>query len=144
MRIEIKLREGLEGLPFQCSTEPVRAMFGEPDEMEELDNQCDGSLESIVWNFDNYGLNFFFDVTTTEPVLCTIETDNLETILLGERIFSLALPQIIQLMKSAGFDDYEEDDETWGEHRLTFEDAQIDFYFIDGELSLVSWSCYYG
>jgi hypothetical protein len=142
MKLEIKLHEGLAGLPFKGSTEPVRAMFGEPGETEELDNQCDGSLESIVWNYEEIGLNFFFDVTTMEPVLSTIESDNIETELFGKKIFQLNKADLILLMKSEGFEEFEEEDETWGEHRLTFDEAQIDFYFVDGDLTLVSWSCF--
>lgn len=142
MKIEIILREGLAGLPFRCNTEPVRAMFGEPGETEELDNQCDGSLESIVWNYEEIGLNFFFDATAIEPQLCTIESDNIETELLGRKVFQLNKNDIITCMASAGYTEYEEEDETWGEHRLTYDDAQIDFYFADGDLTLVSWSCY--
>lgn len=142
MKLEIKLREGIAGLPFKSSTEPVRAMFGEPGETEELDNQCDGSLESIVWNYEEIGMNFFFDATTIEPVLSTIESDNIETELFGKKVFKLNKSDIINLMKSEGFEEFEEEDETWGEHRLTFDDAQIDFYFVDADLTLVSWSCF--
>jgi hypothetical protein len=142
MKLEIIVREGLSILPFRCSTEPVRVIFGEPDSTEELDNQCDGSLESIVWNYDDLGLNFFFDATGTESVLCTIESDNSDTEFNGRKIFSLTQPEIISLMKSSGYEEYEEEDETWGEHRITFDDAQIDFYFIDEELTLVSWSSF--
>jgi hypothetical protein len=46
------------------------------------------------------------------------------------------------MMKDNGYKDMDEDDETWGEHRVTFEDAQIDFYFDDQELTLVSWGSY--
>ncbi len=142
MNLEIKIKKGLSALPFNCSTEPVRTLYGEPEETEELDNQCDGSVESIVWNYPEQGLIFFFDTANAEPNLCTIESDNIETELLGKKIFQLNQSDIIALMKGNGFAEMEEEDETWGEHRVTFEDAQIDFYFSDGELNLVSWSSY--
>jgi hypothetical protein len=142
MKLEIKIKKGLDELPFNCTTEAVRALLGDPDETEELDNQGDGSLESIVWNYVNTGLNFFFDATGAEPMLSTMESDNMETQLGGKKVFQLTHAGILALMKAEGYEDYEEEDETWGEHRLTFEDAQIDFYFTEGELTLVSWSCY--
>jgi len=142
MRLEIKLREGLDLLPFRCSTEKVRAVFGEPAETEELDNPCDGSVESIVWTYENDGLIFFFDATEIEPVLSTIESDNIETELFGKKVFQLNQQDIIALMKSEGFDEFEEEEETWGERRITFEEAQIDFYFVEDDLALVSWSCF--
>jgi hypothetical protein len=72
--------------------------------------------------------------------LSTIESDNLETVLFNARIFNITRDNLISLMTENGYKDLEEDDETWGEHRVTFEDAQIDFYFADQELTLVSWS----
>ncbi len=59
MTIDIKIKEGLAGLNFNSTTEDVRKMYGDPAEMEELDNPCDGTLESIVWNYPTQGLTFF-------------------------------------------------------------------------------------
>ena len=87
MTIEIKIKEGLAGLKFKSTTEDIRKRFGEPADIEELDNACDGTLESIVWNYPDQGLNFFFDATSVEPLLCTIESDNIETTLFGQKIF---------------------------------------------------------
>ncbi len=50
--------------------------------------------------------------------------------------------EIIGLMHEKGYIDMEDDEETWGELRVSFDDAQIDFYFLDNQLTLVSWSCY--
>lgn len=138
----IKIKEGLDGLSFRCTAETVRAIYGEPDEMEELDNPCDGSLDSIVWNYKQFGLNFFFDATGVEPVLCTIESDSVETTLFGKKVFQLPQADIRQLMLANGYQEPEEDDEIWGEHRMTFDDALMDFYFAEGDLNTVSWSSY--
>ena len=140
MDIHIILKKGLGDIHFGCTPEVVRSVFGEPEEVEELENALDGNVESIVWNYPDSGLNFFFDAGNGEPVLSTIESDNLETVLFNARIFNITRDNLIALMTENGYKDIDEDDETWGEHRLTFEDAQIDFYFADQELTLVSWS----
>lgn len=125
---------------FGCTPELIRSMIGEPEDVEELENAMDGHVESIVWNYPDAGLNFFFDADNGEPVLSTIESDNLETSLFGNKIFNLTRDKVIVLMNENGYKNAEEDDEMWGEHRITFTDAQIDFYFADQELTLVSWS----
>lgn len=142
MTIDIKIKEGLEGLNFKSTAEDVKKMFGDPSDVEELDNPCDGSLESIVWNYPEQGLNFFFDATAIEPLLCTIESDNLETMLFGKKIFAMDKESIVKLMQDKGFSDMEDDEETWGELRISFDDGQVDFYFLEEQLTLVSWSCY--
>jgi hypothetical protein len=140
MNLQIVLKKGLGDINFGCTPEVVRALYGEPDEVEELESAIDGDVESIVWNYPDEGLNFFFDAANGEPALSTIESDNLETVLFNSRIFNITRDNVVALMKENGYKDVEEDDETWGEHRVTFEDAQIDFYFADQELTLVSWS----
>ncbi|MFN8134862.1 MAG: hypothetical protein U0Z17_06445 [Bacteroidales bacterium] len=140
MDLQIILKKGLGDIHFGCTPEAVRAQFGEPEEVEELESAIDGDVESIVWNYPDSGLNFFFDAANGEPVLSTIESDNLETILFNSLIFNVTREQIITLMKENSYSEIDEEDETWGEHRVTFEDAQIDFYFSDEELTLVSWS----
>ncbi len=140
MNIQIVLKKGLGDIHFGCTPEVVRAIYGGPEDVEELESVIDGNVESIVWNYPDSGLNFFFDAANGEPVLNTIESDNLETVLFNARIFNITKDNLIALMTENGFKDIDEDDETWGEHRVTFEDAQIDFYFADQELTLVSWS----
>jgi hypothetical protein len=140
MDIHIILKKGLGDIHFGCTPEVVRAIFGEPEDVEELENAIDGNVESIVWNYPDEGLNFFFDAANGEPTLSTIESDNLETVLFNSRIFNITRDNLIALMLENGYKELEEDDETWGEHRVTFDDAQIDFYFADQELTLVSWS----
>ena len=140
MNLQILLKKGLGDVHFGCTPEVIRAVYGEPEEVEELESAIDGFVESIVWNYPDEGLNFFFDAANGEPALSTIESDNLETVLFNSRIFNITKENIISLLKDNRYGEMEEDDETWGEHRVTFEDAQIDFYFADQELTLVSWS----
>ena len=140
MDLQIILKKGLGEIFFGCTPEVVRAQYGEPEDVEELESAIDGDVESIVWNYPDSGLNFFFDAAYGEPMLSTIESDNLETVLFNSLIFNITREQIISLMKENSYSEIDEEDETWGEHRVTFEDAQIDFYFTDEELTLVSWS----
>jgi hypothetical protein len=142
MKIQIKLKSGINDIVFGCTPEVIRAAFGEPEEVEELESPVDGDVESIVWNYPQLGLNFFFDAANGEPVLSTVESDNLDTELFGNKVFKLDNQAITSLMQESGFNEVEEEDEIWGEHRLTFDDAQADFYFTDAQLSLISWSAF--
>ncbi len=140
MDLQIGLKKGIGEINFGATPEVIRAVYGEPDDVEELESAIDGDVESIVWNYPDEGLNFFFDAANGEPTLSTIESDNLDTVLFNSLIFNITRDSVVALMNENGYKDLDEDDETWGEHRVTFEDAQIDFYFADQELTLVSWS----
>ncbi len=142
MDLQIILKKGLGEIYFGCTPELVRTLLGDPEDVEELESAIDGTVESIVWSYPDAGLNFFFDAANGEPSLSTIESDNLETVIFNSKVFTVNRDNIIALMKENGYSGLEEDDETWGEHRVTFDDAQIDFYFNDQQITLVSWSCY--
>ena len=88
MGIQIILKKGMGDIHFGCTPEVVRALLGEPDEVEELESAVDGVVESIVWNYPDAGLNFFFEASNGEPSLSTIESDNLDTVVFNA-IFSL-------------------------------------------------------
>ena len=139
MDLQIVLKSGMGEIHFGCTPEVIRAIFGEPEDVEDLESAIDGNVESIVWNYPDMGLNFFFDAANGEPALSTIESDNIETVLFNSLIFNTSKDDIIDLMKENGFIEMEEEEETWGELRVTFDDAQIDFYFSEDELALVSW-----
>jgi hypothetical protein len=141
MKFEIKIKKGLDSICFGCKSEEVLKLFGEPESMEEIDSMFDGSLETWVWGYPDHGFNFFFDLKSgNELELSTIESDNAETLLFSQKPFSLDKAGIISLMKSNGYNEMEEDEETWGEHRVSFEDAQLDFFFIENELVSICWS----
>ena len=81
---------------------------------------------------------FFRD--DTPPVLIALETAHPETELFGQRVFEMDEAGLIELMKKNGLEFAETEDEAWGERRLSFDDAMIDFYFEDGKLNTVNWS----
>lgn len=141
MNLQIRLKKGLGDFDFGCKPTDISAVLGPPSETDELESPCDGATESIVWYYPDAGLNFFFDSMNGEPALCTVESNNPETLLFGELLFNMTRFEIEESMKRNGYHEIDEDDETWGEHRITFEDAQVDFYFSDSDISLVSWSC---
>ena len=53
-------------------------------------------------------------------------------------MFDLTKEEIIDLMKKQGFKELEEETED-EELRVSFEDAMVDFFFDEDELTAVSW-----
>ncbi|MDZ7775094.1 MAG: hypothetical protein U5L09_05500 [Bacteroidales bacterium] len=46
-------------------------------------------------------------------------------------------------MKQNGFEELDTEMLTWGGQRLSFEDANMDFYFEDDKLTAVNWGCHF-
>jgi len=78
-------------------------------------------------------------IGTVEPIVSHFDLDNKNATLFGEKVFDMNEDAITQLMNKHGYVEIEKEEEEWGELRLTFDDAMIDFYFIEGELAAVNW-----
>ncbi len=137
LKLDIRPLAGLGDLSFGVSMSEVVEVLGQPEDSEVLSDGED-EVETLIWNYWKHGLSLFIE-GNENSVLSNFETDNPEATLYGRKIFDLDQQQIIDLMATNGFKDYEEEQETWGENRLSFEDAQIDFYFDKGALVTVNW-----
>ncbi len=133
---EIKPSEGLSSLSFGASMELAKTVFGEPEEVEVLDDIEDAL--STVWHYWNSGFSLFFDDLGTKQ-FCCVEIDNPDALLFGKRIFELNEQEIISLFKQNKYSQFETEVHEWGEKRLSFDDANIDFYFEKNQLTSINY-----
>ncbi len=135
--LEIKLLNGFCSVVFGNTGLQVKTTFGEPDQVELLE---DTLLETAcdVWHYWDKGFSLFFDKHKNN-VFTSVEVDNRETRLFDKKIFSLKEPELIALMKENGFSLSETEQHEWGERRLSFDDAGLDCYFEKGKLTSVNF-----
>lgn len=141
MKMEILLLEGLNELKFGDTPETVENTLGKPLEVENLGDEADEDLDTILWNYDKEGLTVFFEGKNNHVLSC-FETDNEEVTLFGKKIFGLNEQEITALMKENGLSQIDSDEEEWGERRVSFDEGLIDFYFQDGKLVTVNWGVF--
>ena len=136
-KLEIRPLVGFGELKFGADQSDVENYLGEPQEIEDLPGEVDES-DAEVWNYWNEGHTVFFEKDMENKCTC-FETDNEEAILFGKNIFDLNEKQIIELMETNGYREIDTEDEEWGERRVSYSDAVMDFYFEDDNLISVSW-----
>ena len=108
-----------------------------PNYYEELSDMEETGNRSIYYEYEDLATNIYFEGITKSVAAC-FETENDKSVLFGTKVFDLNLSQVIELMRENGFSELDEEDED-GEHRISFEDGMIDFFF-DGEtMTAVSW-----
>ena len=134
--LDIKPCIGLSGLRFGADMAKVEELLGQPEETELLDDLDD--CQSTVWHYWDQGFSIFFDENNNRLFGC-VEIDNEETLLWGKKIFRLTEKEIIELFKSKNYVQYETEVHEWGEKRLSFDDANIDFYFEKNKLSSINY-----
>jgi len=135
----IKPLVGFGDLKFGATKNEVKALFGEPQEVETIEGDEDFS-EVEVWSYWDKGHAVYFEKEFDDR--CTnFETDHEDALLFGKKVFGLTEKQIMALMKENGFTDFEaENEEEWEERRVSFFDGQVDFIFDENVLIQVSWA----
>ncbi|MBR3940106.1 MAG: hypothetical protein IKJ67_09090 [Bacteroidales bacterium] len=130
MNYTINIKKGIGELLFGMSVDDVKHLLGEPTEIENIDNGMDE--ETLVLHYDELGLTLFFE---GEPrLLNCIDTDNEETILFGQKVYDMQEKEVAQLMVANNYFAEDIETESWGERRVSFSEANVDFFFEDDEL----------
>ena len=98
--------------------------------LDPIDNAADEP--TTVLRYTDLGLTLFFE--GENPTLACIDTANSDATLFGEQVFELNERKIVELMVRNNYAEQDADQEDWGERRISFPQANIDFYFDQGEL----------
>ncbi len=130
MNFTISIKEGFGNLRFDMPIEDICQLLGEASEVENIDNGLDES--TTVLHYEDLQLTLFFEGEL--PILSCIDTDNTDCTLFGHKIYDCTEKEIVQLMTTHSY--YEQDIETeaWGERRVSFSEANIDFFFENEKL----------
>lgn len=134
--IEIKPDIGINDLVFGASMQDAEQIFGKPEDIELLDDIEES--KSIVYHYWKSGFSLFFDENNNQ-LFCCVEVDNKNAYLWEKQIFNFNEKQIIDLLNLKGYSEYESELHEWGEKRLSFEKANMDFYFEKNKLISINY-----
>lgn len=129
--------KGFGEIPFGMSLDAAVKVLGSPNFYEELSDMEETGNRSIYYEYDDIATNIYFEGITKSVAAC-FETENEDAVLYGTKVMDLTRAEVIELMRENGFKELEEEDED-GEHRISFEDAMIDFFFDGDQMTAVSW-----
>ena len=129
--------KGFGDIPFGMALDDAVKKLGNPNFYEELSDMEETGNRSIYYEYEEIDTNIYFEGITKSVVAC-FETENKDAVLYGTKVLELSRAEVIVLMQDNGFKELEEEDED-GEHRVSFEDAMIDFYFDGDKMTAVSW-----
>ena len=129
--------KGFGDIPFGMAMDDAVKKLGSPNFYEELSDMEETGNRSIFYEYDDLDTNIYFEGITKSVVAC-FETENEEAVLYGTKVFELSRAEVVVLMQDNGFKELEEEDED-GEHRVSFNDAMVDFYFDGDKMIAVSW-----
>jgi hypothetical protein len=134
---QINLLKGFCTLSFGVSAADAELVFGKPEEIQVLD---DPILETscTVYHYWELGFSLFFD-NKNAMKFGSVEVDNKDSLLFGNKLFSLNEQHLIDLMKQHHYALSDTEKQDWGEKRLSFDEAGLDCYFENGKLSSINF-----
>ncbi len=135
--MEINLLNGISNIEFGISKYEFSKKIDSDSKFEIIEEDGDFKTEAIY--IDNLESSLFFEGSESEMKFAACDTQNHNSILFGKQIFKLNKDELINLMKDNNYSNLEEEVEEWGEERLGYFDARIDFYFNNNKLKSVSW-----
>lgn len=135
---EIKLHKGFCSLAFGANKESAVLIFGEPEEVQDMHDEI-LNTSTLVYHYWDQGYSLFFDLNRSQA-FCSVEIDNKETLLFNIKIFTLKEKEIVLLMKEHGHPLSDTEVHQWGERRVSFDSAGLDFYFENNKLTSVNFS----
>ncbi len=133
----IEPMKGFGEIPFGMPLDDAVKILGSPVFYEEVSDLEETGNRSVYYQYDDIETNIYFEGVTKSVVAC-FETENEDAVLYGTKVFDLNRAEVIELMQENGFKELEEEDED-GEHRVSFADAMIDFFFDGDTMIAVSW-----
>ena len=137
IKIEILPLIGVNELQFGNTKEEIIEVIGATDQFEIIEEEEEVFTE--MYTYPKYKASLFFEGNETEMIFTSCDTENKDVYLFDNKIFDLSEAEIMQLMKEHNFNDLEIDEEEWGEKRISYLDAMMDFYFHDEELVSITW-----
>ena len=137
IKIEILPLKGVNELQFGNTKEEIIEVIGATDQFEIIEEEEEVFTE--MYTYPKYKASLFFEGNETEMIFTSCDTENKDVYLFDNKIFDLSEAEIMQLMKEHNFKDLEIDEEEWGEKRISYLDAMMDFYFHDEELISITW-----
>jgi len=132
----INPKKGFGELNFGDNIETVVDFLGESEEIDDFADEDD--FDTTILYYWRLGIVAIFE-GKEKTVLSCVETEIPEATLFGVKVFDLPESEIVALMAENEHQLAETEVEESGERRLSFDDAFIDFYFLDDELITVNW-----
>jgi hypothetical protein len=124
--LDIKVGIGISELTFDSFMKDAERFFGKADNVEDMSDLEVSPI--ILWHYNKLGASLFFDAFTTQTFICA-DIHHPEASLWGKDIFTLTEKQIVELFRDKDIHLFEIEHHEWGEKRLSFDEANIDFYF---------------
>jgi len=106
---EIIPGEGLEQIKIGMSTEQLKQVLGEPDEIENLDDEFFDDVCEAIWHYHHYFIYPVIDLD--DNIIVSIMCDHPDATLKKVKLMTMSVPELKKHLKNCGAKTIETDEE---------------------------------
>ncbi len=136
----IEIGIGIGSIRFGMKRDEVKAILGEPDEIEVFEEEDPELDNTIVWHFDEVEMSLSFG---DDDMLLAIAISNEDVMLAGKKLMGLTIDEIAEFVKEfdLGEMEIEEQDEEDGVKStlVSLWESAMNLWFEDDELTEIQW-----
>ncbi len=141
--MEVIAGQGLGGIKFGMQREDVKAILGDPDEIEIFNFEEDEEILNESWHYDELNISLSFD-QEEDWKLVNLAVSGEEYKLGATNVIGMEREDLINFLRSMGYTELEYEDVSTLEspdHKLISSEALgMNFWMEKGILSEVQWS----
>ena len=145
LKKNVILGEGVLNVKFGMTRDAVKAALGEPDEIENFDDEEDEG-QTEAWHYDEHELSATFD-EVDDWRLTSLAVSSPDFLFQGVNLIGLSNEEVIQQIEimDLGEVSMEEisDDELPDQQVATIVDASLNLWFEEGILTEIQWGPYW-
>jgi hypothetical protein len=142
----IELGKGVDNLQFGMTREEFKAIMGEPDEIEVMENEDLAEDTSEAWHYDEIELSASFD-QMEDWRLTSLAVSSKEYTFEGVDLIGLSQQEVMDQIEMLGLGDVSieelSDDEDNSQQIATLLDVSLNLWFDNGILSEIQWGPYW-
>ncbi|MGE4287869.1 MAG: hypothetical protein AB7E36_04205 [Salinivirgaceae bacterium] len=136
----IEIGIGIGSIRFGMKREEVKAILGEPDEIEVFEEEDPELENTIVWHYDEMELSLSFG---DDDMLLAIAISNEDVMLAGKKLMGLTINEITEFVNEfdLGEMEIEEQPEEDGVKStlVSLWESAMNLWFEDDELTEIQW-----
>ncbi|MGB0167120.1 MAG: hypothetical protein ACPF8V_09730 [Luteibaculum sp.] len=143
---DILTGKGLKDIQFGMERSQVKQIMGEPDEVEQYEDEESEEVITEAWHYDDLELSISFDKYENWK-LSTISVSEAGFTLNGKTIIGLLQGELTDLLDELNLGQYEveswstEDDDT--QDLVTIPHLSINFWISEGKVTEIQWGPLY-
>jgi len=142
----IQLGNGLDNLQFGMTREAFKAIMGEPDEVEVIENEDFPEDQSEVWHYDEVELSASFD-KLEDWRLTSLAVSSPDYTFEGIDLIGLSQQEVMEQVEIMELGDISieelSEDEANSQQIVTLLDVSLNLWFDNGVLSEIQWGPYW-